>query len=162
VWGEELGTGAGWGVSPAGVGRRGRGNWAMTPGPTVLAIGRIGSAWDSNSNCFGVGLGWVGFGACVYLIPFPSRVFFFSDLMNDGENERGSFGTFVVVVDDLTVGFHPFLRLFLTEKGMPLPWSGEEYVQQVQPRRDDAAFQPLLFTTLYREMTMCTQNSNTR
>lgn len=63
-----------------GLGRRGRGNWAMTPG---LAIGRIGSAWDSNSNCFGV-----GFGACVYLIPFPPRVFFFSDLMNDGEKER--------------------------------------------------------------------------
>lgn len=69
--------------------------------------------------------------------------------MNDGKKERGSFGTFAVVVDDLTVGFHPFLRLFLTEKGMPLPWSGEEYVQQVQPRRDDAAFQPLLFSTVY-------------
>lgn len=80
--------------------------------------------------------------------------------MNDGKKEREGFGTFVVVVDDLTVGFHPFLRLFLTEKGMPLPWSGEEYVQQVQPRRDDAAFQPLLFSTVYGEMPIVTRNSN--
>lgn len=72
------------------------------------------------------------------------------------------FGTFAVVVDDLTVGFHPFLRLFLTEKGMPLPWSGEEYVQQVQPRRDDAAFQPLLFSTVYGEMAIGIRNSNSR
>lgn len=71
---EELGTGAGWGVSPAGVGRRGRGNWAMTPGLQLAELDPPGIPIPT-----ALGLGWVGLGSVRACISFHFHpVFSFS------------------------------------------------------------------------------------
>ena len=92
-----------------------------------FAIGRIGSTWDSNSNCFGV------LGACVSLIPFPFFLFVDLMMMKGGPPHALLPPPFV---DDPTAALDLFSRLFPAL---------ERHAARGMQFRDDAAFQFQLF-----------------